>query len=696
MMEFGGKSMKNKQKKISIKTQLLVSTTFLIAVFCIVFAILTEVSVGKLLKNYVSTELENRAADASKLVEQQIQSYISQVEDIANREDIKSMDWDVQQKVLINEAERIGFERFQVGYVDETSDHAVGDVISTTGDKANAADRDFFKQAAAGNSNISDVLFARIDKKMVICVSSPIYNDSKEVVGILTGVTDASFINNLVNDINVENKGVCFVINKDGTKMTAKNYEDVQNAQNDIVCSKGREASEGVEAIKADSCYDELAKVEKKMIAGKNGVGSFSFDGKKYLIGYASIIGGQWSFGMTGEQEAALAGNNKLIMQLIVLSIIFLIIGGGLIYVLGSRICNPIVKLTKNIAMLADGSLNMNFDDKSLNSKNEIGDMTRGLKKVQENLCQIVEELKNSINSIQKYSEKFSNVFNNIDQNVASVNNSVQGIASSSNSQAEETNVAEEKVNNIENEIEADAANAESLRMTVENMNKYTEDALASLSSRTEICVKTAAEVEDVVEQTEITNASAMKIQDAVEVISNIAEQTSLLSLNASIEAARAGEAGKGFAVVAEEIRNLSEGSGEAAAQISLVVQELVTNSNVNVDKMREVENQFENQQTQLNGTEKSFQGLQDEVEKVSEISESIHNQTNQLDSLKKGVAEAIIKLSQHAEKNVVSTSEVSENMNELMNMIDGCTAETKEMLDMSNKLENQVAKFKL
>ena len=52
--------------------------------------------------------------------------------------------------------------------------------------------------------------------------------------------------------------------------------------------------------------------------------------------------------------------------------------------------------------------------------------------------------------------------------------------------------------------------------------------------------------------------------------------------------------------------------------------------------------------------------------------------------------------MAQHAEKNVVSTSEVSENMNELMNMIDGCTEETKEMLDMSNKLENQVAKFKL
>lgn len=684
------------QKKKSIKTQLLVSTTSLIAVICIVFALLTEVSVGGLLKKYISTELENRAVDASKIVEQQIQSYIYQVEDIANREDVKSMDWNVQQKVLINEAERIGFERFQVCYVDDTDDHVVGDVISTTGDKANAADREFFKQAAAGKSNISDVLFARIDKKMVICVSAPIYNDSKEVIGVLTGVTDASFLNDLVNEIKVENEGYCFVINKEGTKMTSKNYEDVQNAQNDIICSKGREASEGVEAVKADSRYDELAEVEQKMVTRERGIDSYSFDGKKYIIGYASIIGGQWFFGMTGEHDVALAGNNKLIIQLIVLSVIFLVAGSCIVYVIGSRICNPIVKLTQNIALLADGSLNMTFDVKSLNNKNEIGDMTRGLQRVHDNLCQIIEELKNSSCSIQKYSENFSNVFYNIDQNVASVNNSVQGIATSSNSQADETNSAGEKVNNIEVGIEANTNNANALRTTVENMNEYTENALSSLYSLTEICVKTAAAVEDVVEQTKKTNASAIKIQDAVDVISNIAEQTSLLSLNASIEAARAGEAGKGFAVVAEEIRNLSEGSGEAASQISMVVNELVTNSNINVDKMQEVENQVENQQVQLKGTEKSFQGLQEEVERVSEISENIHKQTGQLDILKKEVAEAILKLSQHAERNVVSTAEVSENMNELLNMIEGCTEETKEMLEMSNKLENQVTKFKL
>ena len=109
----------NQQKKKSIKTQLLFSTILLIAVICIVFALITVVSVNNLLKGYVSTEMSNRAVDASKLVEQQINTYIAQVEDIASREDIKTMDWSIQQDVLIQEAERIGFERFQICYVDE-------------------------------------------------------------------------------------------------------------------------------------------------------------------------------------------------------------------------------------------------------------------------------------------------------------------------------------------------------------------------------------------------------------------------------------------------------------------------------------------------------------------------------------------------------------------------------------------------
>lgn len=685
-----------KRKKKSIKTQLLLSTIMLIAVICMVFAVITVVSVSGLLRNYVSAEMSNRAEDASKLVEQQINTYISQVEDIANREDIRSMNWSVQKSVLIKEAERIGFERFQIGYAVERDGHAVGDVISTTGDTANAGDRAFFKQAAAGISNISDVLFARIDLKMVICVSAPIYNGKGEVVGVLTGVTDASLLNDLVNEINVENNGFSFIINQSGTKMTAANFEDVENAQNDITNSEGREAADGVEAIPADARYDELAAVERKMIAGESGVDTYSFDGKKYFIGYAPILDGQWSFAITGEQEAALAGTYKLVIGLILLSLLFLIGGSIAIYVIGSRICNPIVRLTKNTALLADGNLKVDFDAKTLNNNNEVGDMARGLQQVQSNLRQIVAELQKSIRGIQRNSSDFSSAFDNIMKNVSDVNGLVQGIALSSNSQAEETGVASEKVNYIEAGIEENTASANALEESVTNMNRYAGQALSSLESLIQICDKTAAAVEDVMLQTKLTNDSAVKIQNAVDVITDIAERTNLLSLNASIEAARAGEAGRGFAVVAEEIRNLSIGSNDAAKGISSVVNELIANSKVNVDKMKEVEEQVTSQQMQLKDTEESFHGLRTEAAAVSRVSENIHAQTGKLDALKTEVGTTIVKLAEDADRNVSSTAEASDNMNHLSQMVEECTGKTKELIQMSDSLEAQAAKFKL
>lgn len=684
------------KKKKSIKTELLASTILLIAAICIVFAVITVASVSSLLKGYVQTETRNRAVDASKLVEHQINTYISQVEDIASREDIKTMDWSIQQDVLIREAERIGFERFQICYVDETADHVVGDVISTTGDKANAADRAFFKQAASGIPNISDVLFARIDLKMVICVSAPIYNENGDVIGVLTGVTDASMLNDLVNEINVENNGFCFVINQTGTKMTAVDYADVENSQNDIVCNTGREAAEGVEAIKADPRYAELAAVEEKMIAGESGIDTYRFNGKKYFIGYAPILGGQWSFAMVGEQSAALEGTSKLAVGLVVLSIVFLIAGSLAIYVIGSRICNPIVRLTKNTGLLAEGNLNLEFDAGSLKNKNEIGDMARGLREVQENLRQIVTELQRSISSIKGNSADFSNAFDTMTGNVADVNNLVQEIASSSNSQANETNIAEQKVNHIEAGIEENANSANTLEKSIVNMNQYAEQALGALENLVNICDKTAAEVEDLVVQTKLTNDSAMKIQNAVDVITEIAGRTNLLSLNASIEAARAGEAGRGFAVVAEEIRNLSEGSNDAANQISAVINELINNSNANVEKMEAVEGQVETQQKQLKDTQEYFAGLRTEGKVVSDISDDIHRQTSRLDGLKTEVGSTIVKLAGDAERNVSSTNEASENMNHLLQMVEECTGKTRELIDMSDSLEAQAAKFKL
>lgn len=451
-----------------------------------------------------------------------------------------------------------------------------------------------------------------------------------------------------------------------------------------------------MEAIEADARYDELAAVEQKMITGENGVDTYSFDGTEYFIAYAPILDGQWSFAMVGNKAQAMSGTSSLALQLAILSILFLLAGSVAVYFIGSRICNPIVKLTKHTGQLADGNLNLEFDAKSLNNRNEIGDMARGLQEVQNNLRQIVTELQHSISSIKGNSADFSTTFVTMTDNMAGVNSLVQEIATSSNSQASETSVAEEKVNYIEAGIEENAASANTLETSITNMNEYAQNALGALENLVSICDQTTHVVKELMVQTKLTNDSAVKIQNAVDVITDIAGRTNMLSLNASIEAARAGEAGKGFAVVAEEIRNLSVASNDAAKQISEVIDELIDNSNENVEKMKVVGEHVEEQQSQLKHTQEYFSGLRTEVRVVSDISDSIHNQTSRLDGLKTEVGSTIEKLAEDADKNVSSTMEASENMSDLLHMVEDCSGKTKEFIRMSEVLETQAAKFKL
>ncbi len=96
------------------------------------------------------------------------------------------------------------------------------------------------------------------------------------------------------------------------------------------------------------------------------------------------------------------------------------------------------------------------------------------------------------------------------------------------------------------------------LRTNVESMHESGAEAVKTLKELESINAEVKESFEQIFEQTNTTNESAMKIQDAIELITSIAEETNLLSLNASIEAARAGEAGKGFAVVADQIGKLA------------------------------------------------------------------------------------------------------------------------------------------
>ena len=141
-------------------------------------------------------------------------------------------------------------------------------------------------------------------------------------------------------------------------------------------------------------------------------------------------------------------------------------------------------------------------------------------------------------------------------------------IADGANSQAEETQKATENIILIGTMVEETVGQVEKLSENAQAMQKAGDEAIETLKQLDSTNGKTKEAIDRIYAQTHTTNESALKIKEATTMIAEIAEETNLLSLNASIEAARAGEQGKGFAVVAAQIQKLAEQSNESARQI--------------------------------------------------------------------------------------------------------------------------------
>lgn len=240
------------------------------------------------------------------------------------------------------------------------------------------------------------------------------------------------------------------------------------------------------------------------------------------------------------------------------------------------------------------------------------------------------------------------------------------------------------------------ASNVETLNGSSDKMREYNKIAGENLKELNRICEKTRDSVVTVQNQTNLTNQSAQEIREATDLITDIANQTNLLSLNASIEAARAGENGKGFAVVADEIRNLSEQSRQSAEEIMQIVNNLLDNSNTSVRTMSEVADNIEMQNQKLKETGNMFRSLNSEIYEVANAITQIREQTVTLDNHKNTVLGIVDNLAAIAQENAASTEETSASMMELHKIIQTCHEASSELVQLAQDLSENAEHFDL
>lgn len=441
-----------------------------------------------------------------------------------------------------------------------------------------------------------------------------------------------------------------------------------------------------------DSVYDKV------MQDGKYFSDNVDIEGTEYYGYYEALKNADGSSqaiiftGMPSSDVKAIY--KKRLVNTTVFMIIITLMVCALLAVVITFIVKAITKVIGHLDEVADGKLDFKISEKLLQRSDEIGNIARSVHTLIGGLASIVVNIHHSTGELAEFKDDFQKKFETINNSISNVNVAVDEIANGATSQADETQKVSSQINDMGDAITKTSQNVDSLTQSTEQMKEHNEQLDTTIQELMAISDRNKESLAAVYNQTNETNQSVMHIGNAVDMITDIAGQTNLLSLNASIEAARAGEYGKGFAVVADQIRQLADQSANTAKEIGEIVAELIENSNTSVETMGVVRQEMTGQYEKLNTTKDIFEHLNEEVNNVVTAIESISTEVESLDRLKGEVLGSAESLAAIAQENAASTEETSASMVELGEIVNDCNTKTKQLVDIADSMEENVHKF--
>ncbi|WP_400247756.1 methyl-accepting chemotaxis protein [Niallia sp. JL1B1071] len=326
----------------------------------------------------------------------------------------------------------------------------------------------------------------------------------------------------------------------------------------------------------------------------------------------------------------------------------------------------------------------------------EFGEMVRSLSKMNDELGVIIQEVRDTANTVTASSAEMENSA----KQTAIVAEQVSSISEKSVEQVEtqinQFQIAVENYELMNKSMEEITERSFSMKEKMTGSMQKAQDGNRSIDDVVNKMKDISHSVEDSSLIIKMLEEKSDEIKQIAELITSVAEQTNLLALNAAIEAARAGEHGKGFSVVADEVRKLAEESSNSAHLIQNVTESIQKEISLAVDGMHNTNTIVSEGIVE---TEKTSIAFMEIFQSVSDVSENVHEVTKEIEELSKNskemkkIMESVHKISSESISYTQETSAASEE--QLASMTE-MTDSAKRLSEIASRLQKKVSHFTL